>query len=164
MNALNIKQLQTAVASQEGGNNIYGAIGLRGGFACTSSGGVLGPVIGPFNVVPGPAIGEPAGVYRVYPLAPGPTAGTYIPYSGAKGTITGIDFFNVNAFTPRAPGVSETASALVTGYNTDAANGQWYITVQISTLTTGAILATPPNNFVVGVEVAVSLSPSSNPL
>ena len=150
MNPSDIKRLQTAVGSQESGNNIYGTIGLKGGFACTTSGGVLGPVVGPFQVFPGSVYGEPAGVYRVYPQVNGP--------------ITSIDQLNVNGFTPRNPGATETASALVTGFNTDAANGKWYITVQISTLTTGAILNTPPSNFVVGVEVACTMPTIANPL
>jgi hypothetical protein len=173
MTADDVKRLQTAVTSQQAGNNIMGTIGLKGGFACTSSGGVLGSVVGPFVVIPGSAFGEPAGVYRVYPQAFGqpsknPQSGastpTFNPYTGNQGQILSIDFFNVSGFTPRSPGSTETASALVTGYNIDAANNQWYITVQISTLTTGAILSTPPTNFVVGIEAAVTLSSNANPL
>lgn len=168
-----VTRLQSAVGSQQAGNNILGVIGLKGGFACTSGGGVLGPVVGPFVVVPGSAFGEPAGVYRVYPQAYGPGVGnpqsgavtpSFAPYSGQQGTISSIDFINVAGFTPRNPGATETASALMTGWNIDAANGQWYITVQISTLTTGAILNSPPSNFVVGVECAVTLSSNANPL
>ena len=172
--AKDITRVQTAVSSQQAGNNVIGQIMFKGGFACTTGGGVLGPVVGPFNVQPGSAYGEPAGVYRVYlqkPSAAAPTSGPYagnpqgqqyVPYT--SGQIQSIDFFNVSGFTPRNPGATETASALVTGYGTDSSNGEFYITVQISTLTTGAILGTPPSNFVVGLDVAVTFASNTNPL
>lgn len=172
--ANDVKRLQTAVGSQDVGNNLAGNMIFKGGFACTNTGGVLGPVVGPFTVVPGSAFGEPAGVYRVYPKPPTPATqpaantapvSTNAVQSGAPtATIKSIDFFNVSGFTPRNPGVAETASALVTGYNVDAANGLWYITVQISTLTTGAILNTPPTNFVVGLDAGVTFNSYSFPL
>ncbi len=172
--AKDVTRLQTAVGEQQAGNNILGVIGMKGGFACTTSGGVLaGSVTGPFVVNPGSVYGEAAGVYRVYPQAYAAPTGnpqsgaftpSFTPYQGAQGTIQSLDFINVAGFTPRNPSASETAAAGVTGYGIDAANGQWYITVQIQTIGTGAILATPPSNFVVGVECAVSLSKNANPL
>lgn len=174
ISAKDVTRLQTAVGQQQAGNNILGVIGLKGGFACTTSGGVLaGSVTGPFVVNPGSVYGEAAGVYRVYPQAYGPPignpqSGAYtpnsVPYQGNQGTIQSLDFINVNGFTPRNPSSSETAAAGMTGWGIDAANNQWYITVQIQSIGTGAILATPPSNFVVGVECAVTLSSNANPL
>jgi hypothetical protein len=157
MTAADIKRLQTAVASQQAGNNVYGSIGLKGGFACTDIGGVLGAPVGPFAVVP--QTGPNVGCYRVYPKAPNGQ-----PWLGTQGTIISIDFINVNGFTPRNPTVAETAAAMVTGWGIDSGNNQWYVTVQIATLGTWALLATPPTNFVVGVEMAVSFSLNANPL
>ncbi len=174
VSAKDVTRLQTAVGSQQAGNNILGVIGMKGGFACTSSGGVLaGSVTGPFVVNPGSVYGEAAGTYRVYPQAYGqpvgnPQSGAYtpnfVPYTGSQGTIKSMDFINVAGFTPRNPSSAETAAAGVTGYNIDTANNQWYITVQIQTIGTGAILATPPSNYVVGIECAVTLSSNANPL
>lgn len=173
ISAKDVTRLQTAVGEQQAGNNILGVIGMKGGFACNTNGTVLGAPVGPFVVVPGSAFGEPSGVYRVYPQAYGQTVGNpqsgastphFVPYTGVQGTIKSLDFINVNGFTPRNPSSSETAAAGVTGYGIDAANGQWYITVQIQTIGTGAPLTTPPANFVVGVECAVTLSKNANPL
>lgn len=174
ISANDVKRLQHAVGEQQAGNNILGVIGLKGGFACNTDGSVMaGSVTGPFIVNPGSVYGEAAGVYRVYPQAYGPSVGnpqsgaykpSFVPYQGQKGTIKSIDFINVQGFTPRNPSASETAAAGMTGWNIDAANGQWYITVQIQTIGTGAILSSPPANFVVGVECAVTLSSNANPL
>ena len=174
INAQDVTRLQTAVGSQQAGNDILGVIGLKGGFACNTDGTVMaGSVTGPFIVNPGSVYGESAGVYRVYPQAYGPPMGnpqsgaykpTFVPYQGNQGTIQSIDFFHVLGFTPRNPSASETAFAGVTGYNIDAANGQWYITVQIQSIGTGVLLTTPPANFVVGLTVAVTLSSNANPL
>jgi hypothetical protein len=92
--------------------------------------------------------------------------GSYRVYPQVNGAIKSIDWMNVNGFTPRNPGASETAAAGVTGYGIDTALSinPWYITVQIQTIGTGAIDATPPQNFVVGVACAVTLTSQSNPL
>ena len=174
ISAKDVSRLQHAVGEQQAGNAILGVIGLKGGFACNTDGSVMaGSVTGPFIVNQGSVYGEAAGVYRVYPQAyaqpkGNPQSGHYIPqftpYKGNQGTIKSIDFINVNGFTPRNPSASETAAAGMTGWNIDAANGQWYITVQIQTIGTGALLSTPPANFVVGVECAVTLSSDANPL
>jgi hypothetical protein len=149
LSANDITRVQTATGSQQAGNDVVGTIGLKGGFACTNTGGVLGSPVGPFTVIP--ETGPNVGCYRVYPTYP-------------AGSIKSIDYFNVNGFTPRNPTTAETAAAMVTGFNIDPANNQWYITVQIATLGTWALLATPPSNFVVGVEMAITFQPSANPL
>lgn len=146
MNADDIKRLQTAVGSQQAGNDIFGTIGLKGGFAANSSGAVT-VASGPFTVVPDSS--GTVGAFRAYPQV--------------NGTILSLDNIVVSGFTPRGPGVSETTIAQVTGYNIDTANNQWYITVQLATFS-GALQGSLPTKFVVGVQCAVTFSSQSNPL
>lgn len=147
MNADDIKRLQTAVASQQAGNDIFGTIGLKGGFAAGSSGQVLAPASGPFVVVPDS----------------GGTPGTYRAYPQVNGKILSIDNIVVSGFTPRSPSAAETTIAQVCGYNIDAANNQWYITIQEADFT-GALQGSLPAKFVIGIQCAITLSSQSNPL
>lgn len=146
INANDITRLQTAVGSQQAGNDLYGAIGLKGGFSSNSSGAVT-QVSGPFVVLPDSS--GTVGAFRAYPQV--------------NGQILSIDNIVVSGFTPRGPGVSETTIAQVTGYNIDAANNQYYITIQLATFS-GALQGSLPSKFVVGVQCAVTLSNNSNPL
>lgn len=147
MNADDIKRLQTAVGSQQAGNDIFGTIGLKGGFAAGSSGQVLAPASGPFVVV----------------KDSGGTAGTYRAYPQVNGQILSIDNIVVTGFTPRDPSDAETTIAQVTGYNVDTANNKWYITIQEADFT-GALQGSLPAKFVIGIQCSVTLSPQSNPL
>lgn len=149
LSANDITRIQSAVGSQQAGNDVVGTIGLKGGFACTDTGGVLGSPVGPFNVVA--ETGPNVGCYRVYPQWP-------------AGSITAINYANVNGFTPRNPTVAETTAAMVTGWGIDSATNTWYLTVQIATLGTWALQPTPPTNFVVGVEIGVTFASTANPL
>lgn len=171
MTAKDVTRLQTAVGQQQAGNNILGAIGLKGGFACNSSGQVIaGSVTGPFVVVPDSS--GTVGAFRAYPQAFGTPVGNpqsghstpaFAPYTGAQGTITSIDNVQVGGFTPRGPGVSETTIAQVTGFAIDTANNQYYITIQQATFS-GALQGSLPSKFVVGIQCAVTLSSNANPL
>lgn len=171
MNAQDVSRLQSAVGSQPAGNDILGVIGLKGGFAVNSSGGVIaGSVTGPFVVVPDS--GGTPGTYRAYPQAYGQPVGnpqsgasapSFVPYTGRQGQIVSLDNIVVSGFTPRIPSASETTIAQVCGYNIDAANNQWYITIQQATFA-GALQGSLPSKFVIGVQCAVSLSSSANPL
>ena len=148
MTAADIKRLQTAVASQQAGNNILGVIGLKGGFACNTAGAVIaGTTSGPFVVVPDS----------------GGTLGTYRAYPQVNGSIKSLDNIVVTGFTPRSPSAAETTIAQVTGYGIDTANNQWYITIQLASFS-GALQGSLPAKFVVGVQCAVTLNEGSNPL
>jgi hypothetical protein len=142
-----IKRVQTALGSQQAGNNVVGTTMFKGGFACGSSGQVLAAATGPFVVVPDS----------------GGTPGTYRAYPQVNGQILSIDNAVVTGFTPRNPSASETTIAQVTGYNIDSANNQWYITIQLATFS-GALQGSLPAKFVVGVQCSVTLSSTSNPL
>lgn len=148
INSKDISRLQTAMGSKEAGNNVFGTIGLKGGFACNTAGHVIaGTSTGPFTFLPDS----------------GGTAGTYRAYPQVNGKIVSIDNIVVSAFTPRSPSASETTIAQVTGYAIDSANGQYYITIQLADFT-GALQTSLPAKFVVGVQCALTLTPQSNPL
>lgn len=144
-----ITRVQTAVASQQAGNNVVGTMGLKGGFAVNGSGAVIaGSSTGPFNFVKDS--GGTAGTYRAYPNFP-------------AGSIISIDNINVGGFTPRSPSAAETTQALVCGFAIDSANGQWYITIAEADFT-GALQGSLPTKFVIGVQCAVTFSSNANPL
>lgn len=147
MNADDIKRLQHAVASQQAGNDVYGAIGLKGGFATDGAAVIAGSPTGPFVVVPDS----------------GGTPGTFRAYPQVNGQILSLDNIVVSGFTPRSPSAAETTIAQVTGYNIDAANKKWYITIQLADFT-GALQGSLPAKYVVGVQCAVTFSANSNPL
>lgn len=143
-----ISRLQTAVASKEAGNNLIGNIMFKGGCAVNSSGGVIAKsTVGPFVIVPDS----------------GGTPGTYRAYLQANGQILSIDHAQVGGFTPRNPSAAETTIAQVCGFNIDSNNNQWYITIQQATFS-GSLQGSLPSKFVIGIECAVTLAPSANPL
>lgn len=149
LSAKDITRVQTAVASQEAGNDVVGTIGLKGGFACNGSGAVIaGSSTGPFTFVKDS--GGTAGTYRAYPNFP-------------AHSILSLDNIVVGGFTPRSPSAAETTLAQVCGYNLDAANNKWYITIQEADFT-GALQASLPTKFVIGVQCAVTFASSANPL
>ena len=113
-----ITRVQTAVTSQQAGNDVVGTMGLKGGFACNSSGAVIaGSSTGPFTFLPDS--GGTVGTYRAYLNFP-------------AGAIQSIDNISTGAFTPRIPSAAETTIVQVTGYNIDTANGLWYVTIAAS--------------------------------
>ncbi len=141
--------VQTAVSSQQVGNDVVGAIMFKGGFACNSSGAVIaGSSVGPFTFLPDS--GGTPGTYRAY-------------LNAAPGAITGIEFISQQGFTPRTPSSSETTIVQCTGYNIDTANNQWYVTLQQATFS-GALQGSLPTEFVIGVQVAVTFAANANPL
>ncbi len=149
MNASDIKSVQTALASQQAGNDVVGAIGLKGGFAVNSSGAVIaGSTAGPFVCLPDS--GGTVGTYRAYLNYP-------------AGAISSIDNVVVSGFTPRSPSAAETTIAQVTGFNIDSANGQYYITIQQATFS-GSLQGSLPAKFVIGVQCAVTFASNANPL
>jgi hypothetical protein len=147
MNSDDINRVQTAVGSQQSGNDVVGTMGLKGGFACNSSGHVTFQS-GPFTVLPDS--GGAVGTYRAYPNFP-------------AGSIVSLDNITVGGFTPRSPSASETTQALVTGFNIDTANNKWYITIAQADFT-GALQGSLPTKFVIGIQCAVTFAASANPL
>jgi hypothetical protein len=143
-----LRRLIIALASQTNGNQVIGSLGQLGGFQLGSAASIAKQT-GDISVVPDS--GGAAGTYRVM-------------FPNINANIQSISWFEVSGFTPRAPTATETCIAQVTGYNKDATTGQWYITVQMATLTTGAYLSTPPTGFVVGVRAAFVLTPQANAL
>lgn len=137
-----------AVTSVGNGNQVIGSLGLYGGFVLNSDASVKQNT---GDIQAAPDSGGAAGTYRVF-----------FPQVNAE--IQSIDWINVGGFTPRSPTGVETADALVTGYNYDTTKNQWYITVQIVSNTTYAVLSSPPQNFVVGVRASVTLLPTANRL
>lgn len=148
MNADDIKRLQTAVGSQQAGNDIFGTVGLKGGFAVNGSGAVIaGSSTGPFVFLPDS----------------GGTPGTYRAYPQVNGQILSLDNISVGGFTPRSPSASETTIAQVCGFNIDTANNGYYITIQQATFS-GSLQGSLPTKFVIGVQCAVTLASNANPL
>lgn len=141
------RRIITAVTDAKSGNEIIGSLGLYGGFQVNDV-AVVTSVSGPIAVIPSPGN---LGAYR-------------IEFPSINAQIASIDWFEVKGFTPRNPNGVETADARVTGYNQDATTGQWYITVQIVLLSSGALDPTPPAGFVVGIRAAFSLVPQANAL
>lgn len=147
ISAKDITRLQSAVGSQQAGNDWAGVSMFKGGFASSGATVAAGSTSGPFVVVPDS----------------GGTPGTFRAYPQVNGQIKSIDNIVVSGFTPRTPSVSETTIAQVTGYGLDSANKQMYITIQLADFT-GALQASLPSKFVVGVQCSLTLSSNSNPL
>jgi hypothetical protein len=138
------KRLSTAVGATGASADIVGRVGLSGGFRINHSTGAI-TSFGDVSAVADS--GGQAFAYRV--LFP-----TY------NSRIQAINSFNVSGFTPKNPGATETVIANVDGYNYDATLNQWYITVSLLTLTTGVVVGSLANDFVVSVSgVDVTLSP-----
>jgi hypothetical protein len=142
-----IRRLNTAVGSVPAGNEILGSLGQLGGFVVNSDASVK---LSSGDCVAVPDSGGAAGTYRVM-------------FPNINSDIQSIAWFDVAGFTPRTPTGVETCAARVCGYNFDATLKQWYITVQIVLLSSGAVDPTPPQNFVVGVRAAFVLTPQANP-
>ena len=147
MNADDIKRLQTAMGSQQAGNDTFGTIGLKGGFATDGAAVIAGSASPSFVVLPDS----------------GGTPGTFRAYPQVNGQILSLDNIVVSGFTPRIPSAAETTIAQVTGYDIDHANNKWYITIQLADFT-GALQGSLPAKFVVGVQCAVTLASNANPL
>jgi hypothetical protein len=129
--------LNIALPDTDAFNEVSGALGISGGFQVNSDASVA-TVTGGFIVLA--QSGIETGSYQVkFPAA-------------VQSRMTGINAFTVSGFTPRAAQTAETCEARVTGYNRDS-SGNWYISVQIATISTGAINPTPPAGFVVGLIV-----------
>jgi hypothetical protein len=143
-----IRRTIIALSGQKAGNNLVGAVGLYGGFVLNANASVKSSV-GDITAIPDS--GGAAGTYRVL-----------FPTQNAN--IMSIDWLQVDGFTPRTPTTAETCAARVTGYNYDTTLKQWYVTVQIVLLSSNAVDATPPQNFVVGVRAAVTLNSAANAL
>lgn len=139
-----------SLTDQTAGNNLIGAVGLYGGFVLNSDASVKQSV---GDVIAIPDSGGAAGTYRVI-LNP----------ATLNAQVQSIDWFEVKGFTPRTPTTAETVDARVTGYNFDSVLQQWYITVQIALLSDNAVDPTPPQNYVVGVRMAVTLNSTANKL
>jgi len=137
-----------ALGSQSAGNEILGSMGFYGGFVLNSDASVKQSA-GDIQAIPDS--GGAPGTYRV------------LLTSALNSQVKSIDWFSVKGFTPRNPTDAETCEARVTGYNFDSTKSQWYITVQIALLSSQAVTATPPQNFVVGVRMAATLKSTSNP-
>jgi hypothetical protein len=149
LNTHDVTRIQTALGSQQAGNDLVGMVMFRGGFAVNGSGAVIaGSSTGPFTFVPDSS--GTVGAYRAYPNMP-------------AGTIVSIDNISVGGFTPRGPSVSETTIAQVTGFGIDAATGTNYITIQQATFS-GALQGSLPTKFVIGVSCSLTLSANANPL
>jgi hypothetical protein len=137
-----------SLTSVNAGNELIGAVGLYGGFRVNSDASVASSA---GDVSAAPDSGGAAGTYRVF-------------FPAVNAQIKSIDWVDVQGFTPRSPAVAETCEARVTGWNFDTSLKQWYVTVQIALLSNNAVDATPPQNFTVGVRVAVTLLPTANRL
>lgn len=142
-----IRRLGTALGSVPASNEILGSLGQLGGFSLNAD-ATIKVQAGDISVVPDS--GGAAGTYRVM-------------FPNINSVIQTLNWFTVKGFTPRTPTGVETCDARVCGYNQDATTKQWYITVQIVLLSTGAVTATPPAGFVVGVRAAFTLTPQANP-
>jgi hypothetical protein len=142
-----IRRVNTALASVPSGNEVLGSLGALGGFSVNSDASVK---VNSGDVTAIPDSGGALGTYRVL-------------FPSQNAAIQSIAWANVEGFTPRAPTGVETCAARVCGYNYDATLKQWYVTVQIVLLSSGAVTATPPAGFVVGVRAAFVLTPQANP-
>jgi len=141
-----IRRLCTSLGSVPSGNEILGSLGVYGGFRVNADASVQ---LSAGDIVAIPNPGGAAGTYRL--LMP-----------SINDQIQSIDWFEVKGFTPRTPTGVETCDARVCGYGQDATTKQWYITVQIVLLSSGAVDATPPAGFTTGCRVAVTLKPTAN--
>ena len=142
-----IRRLNTAIASVPSGNEILGSLGQLGGFQL-GAGGAIASNSGDIQAIPNP--GGAPGTYRVL-------------FPNVNGNIQSIAWFDVHGFTPRNPTTNETCQALVTGYNLDSTTHQWYITIQMASISTGDYLSSPPTGFVVGVRAAFTYNAQANP-
>lgn len=142
-----IRRLNTAVGSVPSGNEILGSLGQLGGFSVNADASIR---VNGGDIVAIPNPGGAAGTYRAL-------------FPNINGDIQSLAWASVRGFTPRSPTAVETADARVCGYNQDATTKQWYVTIQIVDISTGAVLATPPAGFVVGVRAAFVLTPQANP-
>ncbi len=145
-----IRRVCTSLGSVPSGNEVLGSLGQLGGFQLGAD-GVIASSSGDVTAIPDP--GGAIGTYRIL-------------FPNINGNIQTISWFEVAGFTPRNPTTTETACALVTGYNQDATTLQWYITVQIAGITSGAWLGGTPSNiptgFVVGCRAAFVFTPQAN--
>jgi len=138
--------LASALANNSSASEVNGAIGAWGGFQVNADASlVANSVQGDFSV--SVQSGIETGSYQLRFADPKMNA-----------QVLGFQFISVQGFTPRAAQTAETCEARVTGYNKDA-NGQWYISVQIATISGGAINPTPPAGFVIGVEAKLQMLP-----
>jgi len=137
-----------AVTAVQQGNEIIGSLGLMGGARINASADTVAYSTGDVSIA----------------LDSGGAPCTYrITFPATNSQITGINWFEVKGFTPRAPSAVETLDTLVCGYNYDTTLNQWYITVQIVTYGTGAAVSTVTSaGYVIGVRAAVSLNANAN--
>jgi hypothetical protein len=143
-----IRRLIIALAEQKAGNEVLGSLGQLGGFRLGAAGAVASSSGDVQAVVDS---GGAEGTYRVF-------------FPNVNANIQSIAWFQVSGFTPRTPTTNETCQALVTGFNLDTTRNQWYITVQMASITNGTYLASPPSGFVVGVRAAFTFVPQANAL
>jgi hypothetical protein len=143
-----ITRMQSAIGSQQAGNDVVGTTMFKGGFRVSGANVVAGSTVGPFTCLPDS--GGTPGTYRAY-------------LNAAPGAILAIENVAAGGFTPRAPSASETTIVQVCGFNIDAANNQWYITLQEATFA-GALQGSLPSSYVIGIQAAVTFAPSANPL
>jgi hypothetical protein len=143
-----IRRLIIALADQKAGNEVLGSLGQLGGFRLGASAAIASSS---GDCVAIPDSGGAPGTYRVL-------------FPNVNANIQSIAWFEVLGFTPRTPTGVETAVPLVCGYNLDTTRNQWYITVQIVSNTTYAVLSSPPTGFVVGVRAAFTFNPTANAL
>lgn len=141
-----IRRVNTALASVPSGNEVLGSLGALGGFSVNADASIK---VNSGDCQAVPDSGGALGTYRVL-------------FPNLNASIQSIAWANVEGFTPRAPTDVETCAARVCGYNFDQSLKQWYITVQIVLLSSGAVTATPPAGFVVGVRAAFNLTPQAN--
>jgi hypothetical protein len=137
-----IKRLIIALTGRIYGQNVAGAIGLYGN-AVLGAAGATGTSAGDW------VLSGSGGEYTFTLANP-----------ALNQQVASLDYVQVEGFTPRAAGATETCIAGVTGYGQNA-SGQWYINVQTETLTTGALLASPPTGFTFEVRAAVSYNYSA---
>lgn len=140
------RRLSTALGDKDTANAVLGSLGVYGGFRVNADASVQ---LSAGDFVAVPDSGGAAGTYRVF-------------MPGINAQIQSIDWIHCKGFTPRAPTGVELNDARVCGYNFDATKGQWYITVQIALLSNGAVNATPPAGFTIGLRAAVTLLPTAN--
>lgn len=138
--------LASALANNSSASEVNGAIGAWGGFQVNSDAS-LASVQGDFSV--SVQAGIETGSYQLRFADPTLNA-----------QVLGFQFISAQGFTPRAAQTAETCEARVTGYNKDS-NGQWYISIQIATISTGAINPTPPAGFVIGIEAKLQMFPTN---
>ena len=143
------KQLGIALGSKRAGvsdkhllaSELAAVIGIKGGFALNSDGTLkAGSVVGDFTVQAN-AEGN-AGENRI----------RFNPKLDKQ--IKNIMNIKTSGFTPRGPTVAETSTSLVTGWGQDSQG--WYVTIVCATLN-GAANPTPPQGFVIGVDIALIL-------